>query len=137
MSDATESMQPKFRVGDLVEHRASRERGVVVRAVMRCATHQSKGFSFESLTCADSGHGLEDCAVRFEGRYIVDTGFATDRAAFGGPLEPRHVSADEMLLRLVERGDLLGEPSPPQPAPDSGQGRDDDGEGARHDAARD
>ena len=72
-----------WQLGQLVRHRASGERAVIVVLEEHCSTHGS--FSVHHLT----GDG-QGCDMKFVGWYQLDFGFGKDR-----------ISVDELLIEAI------------------------------------
>lgn len=77
--------EPKFKVGDLVRHLASGERGVVKRICTKCAVH-SAPWTFVPICVL---RRTEECRDVFSGHYDLCVGF------------DRVVTVDECHIELV------------------------------------
>lgn len=62
----SESLQPKFKVGDLVQHRASRRRGVVIQVNYHCVNPQHQS-AMGMPACYL--RKMDDCQKEFSGSY--------------------------------------------------------------------
>lgn len=61
----------KFKVGDLVKHKASGEVGVVSRVCKKCTEHSE----MEHLSMAFNKSLESECRYLFTGRYEISIGF--------------------------------------------------------------
>lgn len=68
--------EPKFKCGDLVQHRASKERAVVVRIKEGCISHRADGWICSSA-----------CTIGFRGEYLLSTGLGRNTEGVEDQLE--------------------------------------------------
>jgi len=64
-------MEPKYKVGQVVTHKASGELAVVEQAIYSCRTHPGPGLYIAHM----SGDG---CEWEFDDRYRISLGFDRD-----------------------------------------------------------
>lgn len=64
--------KPKFKRGDVVQHRASGEKAIIISPLMRCVN-----LDHGHLTAHFGGFN-DSCILEFAGSYRIDPGFAVE-----------------------------------------------------------
>jgi len=77
----------QFNLGDLVRHRASGEKGVVVELSQKCTVHS---WPMDCYVASPHWKRKEECRLEYTGRYLLSHGF------------DKRIMVDEDEIELVE-----------------------------------